>query len=245
MVAPRRPRAPVAAGRISEINSAAARKRNTKKAGKMRRIDGTADLEEASRRLIEIEPRFETAVEKGGPPPLRRRPGGFAALLTILTEQQVSVASARAIWARVDAAGATTSKAVLAMTSEELCACGLSRPKARYAHAIAAAEASGALCFDRVARADDAVAMAELMAVTGVGRWTAEVYLMFCEGRPDLFPAGDVALQEAARALFALEARPKPKEFDALAEAWSPWRAVAARMLWAYYRWLKGLEGKA
>lgn len=211
----------------------------------LRIIASERDLADGVRDLLAIEPRFQIAIAEGGPPPLRRRPGGFAALMTILTEQQISVASARAIWARLDAAGATTAEAVAAMGPEALCACGLSRPKARYALAIAEAELSGALSFDRIASAALDDAMAELTAVKGVGRWTAEVYLMFCEGRADLFPSGDVALQEAARALFALDERPKGAELDALAAPWSPWRAVAARMLWAYYRSLKGREGKA
>lgn len=211
----------------------------------MRIIETEKDLADGVRHLIGVEPRFETALVEGGPPPLRRRPGGFGALLMIMVEQQVSVASAKAIWSRVEAAGATSAEKVAQMTPEALCGCGLSRPKARYALEIAESTLSGALSYQRVASAPQDEAMAELTAVKGVGRWTAEVYLMFCEGRPDLFPSGDVALQESARTLFDLETRPKGDAFDALAEPWSPWRAVAARMLWAYYRKLKGREGKA
>lgn len=212
-------------------------------------IAAEADLSDGVAHLLSVEPRFGIALRDGGPPPLRRRPGGFAALFEVIVEQQVSVASGRAIWARVAAGcaegGRLTPETVLGRSREELCGLGLSRPKARYAHEIAAAVAEGRLCFDRLAAASVPEAMAELTAIPGVGRWTAEVYLMFSEGRPDLFPVGDIALQEAAKALFDLDARPKEKVFDALAEPWSPWRAVAARMLWAYYRHLKGRDGKA
>ena len=211
----------------------------------MRRVECAADLQEGVAHLISVEPRFAAAVEAGGPPPLRRRAPGFDSLLQVLVEQQVSVAAGRAIWSRIEAAGATTPAAVLARDIEELRAIGLSRPKARYAREAAAALQTGRLDFDRLAGADIDAAMAELTAITGVGRWTAEIYLMFCDGRADLMPVGDIALQEAARALFELEKRPKGDEFDALAAPWSPWRSVAARVLWAYYRVLKGREGKA
>lgn len=211
----------------------------------MRVIHSEACLAEGLDHLIAVEPRFADARALGGPPPLRLRPGGFDALLEILVEQQVSVAAGRAIWARVAAAEATTPAAIQRHDVESLRALGLSRPKARYALAMAEAVETGALDLDRVAAAPIDAAMAELTAVKGVGRWTAEIYLMFCAGRADLFPSGDVALQEAARALFALDERPKGDVFDALAAPWAPWRAVAARQLWAYYRHLKGREGKA
>ncbi|MBX2853815.1 MAG: DNA-3-methyladenine glycosylase 2 family protein [Rhodobacteraceae bacterium] len=210
----------------------------------MRRVDCAADLEEGVSHLIKIEPRFAHAVDSGGPPPLRRRHPGFAALLQVLVEQQVSVAAGLAIWGRIEAAGVTTPEAVLARDIEELRSLGLSRPKARYAREAAAAIQTGSLDFDRLAGANLDAAMAELTAITGVGRWTAEIYLMFCDGRADLLPVGDIALQEAARALFELDERPKGEAFDALGAPWSPWRSVAARVLWAYYRTLKGREGK-
>lgn len=211
----------------------------------MRRIETSDDLAEGAAHLRRVEPRFEAALAMAGPPPLRRRPGGFAALIMLLCEQQVSVASGRAIFARLDGAGALSPAAILAESQPALCALGLSRPKARYAQAIAAAVQSGALCFDRLHGAPDAEAMAELTAVTGIGRWTAEVYLMFCDGRPDLMPVGDIALQEAAKVLFGLDQRPKAAVFDALAAPWAPWRSVAARVLWSYYRVIKNREGKA
>ncbi|MEO1291311.1 MAG: DNA-3-methyladenine glycosylase 2 family protein [Pseudomonadota bacterium] len=210
-----------------------------------RRIETEADLAEGVAHLIRVEPRFEAIHALAGPPPLRRREGGFAPLLMVLIEQQVSVASGRAIWARVEAAGCVTPEAVLARDQTGLCALGLSRPKARYALALAEAVRTGALDLNWLSTAEDREALSTLQRVTGIGPWTAQIYLMFSEGRPDLCPAGDIALQEAMRVMMGLEARPKPDAFDAIAAPWSPWRAVAARLLWAYYRHLKGREGKA
>jgi DNA-3-methyladenine glycosylase II len=139
----------------------------------------------------------------------RTRPGGFAGLVRFITEQQVSVASAAAIWARLEAGlGEVTPKAVLAHDEAGLKAFGLSSPKARYAHAIADAHASGAADFDRLAELDDEAAISALTALKGVGRWTAEVYLMMCEARLDVFPAGDLALQEGLRMADEAQARP-------------------------------------
>ncbi len=196
-----------------------------------------------ARALADIEPRFAGALEATGPLPLRRSEGGYAGLLRIVCDQQLSVAAGRAIWARVEEAGATTPEAVQAADDDALRALGLSRPKIRTARAVAEAVAAGDLCFMRQSAAPYPDAFAELVAIKGVGPWTAEIYHMFCEGRPDVFAPGDLALQEAARALFALDARPTAKALGAMAEAWSPWRAVAARALWAYYRVLKNREG--
>jgi DNA-3-methyladenine glycosylase II len=208
-------------------------------------IETQTDIAEGVAALIEIEPRFRIAVEQCGSIPLRRRPEGFAALLKAIVGQQISTAAAAGIWARVKDAGAVTHSAILAMTDGELRACGLSRPKVKYARAIAEAVESGALCFDtcRTASVTDAAAM--LTAIKGIGPWTAEIYLMFSVGRADVFAPKDLALQEAARVLFGLENRPTDRELAAMAEAWSPWRAVAARILWTYYRVAKGREGVA
>lgn len=203
----------------------------------MRRIDDIAVLREGVAALVAREPRFAAAPE----PPLRREPGGFAGLLRLVMAQQVSTASARAIWARLAAAGATSAAGVAALDDDALRACGLSAPKLRYARALAAAAPD----FDALAALPDDAAVAALTAVPGVGPWTAQVYLMFCEGRPDVFAPGDLALQEGARLLFALPARPAPRALDAVAAAWTPWRAVAARLLWSYYALAKGREGAA
>lgn len=189
--------------------------------------------------LAAREPRFAYALDLTGPLPLRRREGGFAALLGAITSQQVSVASARAIWARLEAAGMISPDAVAAMTEEDLRGLGLSRQKARYALALAAA----GIDYDALPGLSDEEIIGQLVAVPGIGRWTAEIYAMFSLGRADVFAPADLALQEAARILFGLEARPSEKALRRMAEAWSPWRAVAARLLWAYYHVEKNREG--
>ena len=209
----------------------------------MRIIETVDDLAEGVAHLVAVEPRFAGAVEEAGMPPLRRRPPGFAALLKIIVGQQVSVAAADGIWRRVSEGGADTPERVLAMSDEALRALGLSRPKVRYARAIAEALREGSLDLDACAAGSVEDAMKSLTAVTGIGTWTAEIYLMFCVGRADIFADKDLALQESARLLFGLEDRPDPKTLSAMAEAWSPWRGVAARVLWSYYHVAKGREG--
>ena len=189
--------------------------------------------------LAARDPRFAVALGQTGPLPLRRRDGGFAALYDAIVSQQVSVASANAIWGRLEAAGFTQSGAVAAASDEDLRACGLSRQKIRYGRALAQA----AIDFDRLGLMPDDEVIQTLVAVPGIGRWTAEIYAMFSLGRADVFAPGDLALQEAARVLFGLEARPTERQLRAMSEDWSPWRAVAARLLWAYYRVAKSREG--
>lgn len=176
-----------------------------------------------------------------GQPPARRRDQGFASLLHIIVEQQVSIASAKAIWGRLsEGLGEVTPQRVRAAGPEQLCRWGLSRPKARYAGLLADAVLDGGLDFAGLAAADDETAIAALTAVTGIGRWTAEIYLLAALQRPDVWPAADIALMTAAQDLKRLPARPKPAEMIELAEAWRPYRAYAARVLWHYYRVLKG-----
>lgn len=206
-------------------------------------IETEADIAAGVAALIVIEPRFAEAVNACDAIPLRRRSAGFASLLQAIVGQQISVAAAACIWGRIEAAGAVTAEAVLALSDEKLRGLGLSRPKARYAHAIAEACKTGTLNFDfcRDAPVEDAIAA--LTAIKGIGTWTAEIYLMFSVGRADVFAPKDLALQESARLLFGLDRRPSSAELSTIAEAWSPWRAVAARILWAYYRTAKGREG--
>jgi DNA-3-methyladenine glycosylase II len=185
------------------------------------------------------EPGFARALPLIGDLPLRREEDGFAALLRAIVGQQVSVASARAIWARLKGAGLTMAEAMAAATDDDLRAVGLSRQKARYGRALAQAR----IDFDALRGVPDAEVVQTLVAVPGIGVWTAEIYAMFALGRADVFAPGDLALQEAARVLFALEDRPSEKALRAMAEAWSPWRSVAARILWAYYRVAKDREG--
>jgi DNA-3-methyladenine glycosylase II len=204
-----------------------------------RLIEKLADVEEGAAWLSAREPRFAEALAVAGPPPLRRRPDGFAALLGAIVSQQVSVAAADAIWARMAAAGATDPAALLLMDDAALRACGLSRQKIGYARALAA---SG-IDFEALRAMPTDAVVERLVAVKGIGVWTAEIYAMFSLGRADVFAPGDLALQDAARLLFRLEARPKERALRALAAEWSPWRAVAARVLWSYYRVAKQREG--
>ncbi|NDV97809.1 DNA-3-methyladenine glycosylase [Salipiger sp. PrR002] len=191
--------------------------------------------------LAEAEPRFAHALELTGPLPLRRREDGFAQLLSAIVSQQVSVASARAIWARLEAAGMISPEAILSQDIEGLRALGLSRQKATYAQALAAE----GIDFDALRTAPTQEVVETLTAVKGIGVWTAEIYAMFSLGHADVFAPGDLALQEAARILFDLDERPKERALRKMAEAWSPWRAVAARALWAYYHVQKQREGIA
>ena len=167
----------------------------------------------------------------------RERPRGFVGLATMVVEQQVSVAAAAAIWKKLETGlgGAVTPHAVLNSDETALRGFGLSGQKARYVRAIAQA---GGL-FDDLHAMDDVQAVAHLTAIKGVGRWTAEVYLLFCEGRRDFLPAADIALQEAFRVLEGAETRLNEKALYRRAEAWAPHRGTASLLLWAYYGGVK------
>ena len=185
-------------------------------------------------------------LDVGGPTPLRRRDPGFAGLAAIIVSQQVSVASASAILARLEARIAPLEAARLAAaTDEDLRGCGLSAPKIRALRAAAEAVAAGSLDLEGLAAFDAGDAHDALMTVKGVGPWTADIFLLFCLGHPDAFPAGDLALQEAAKLALSLKARPDAARLERIAERWRPWRGVAARMLWAYYRAAKARSGMA
>ena len=202
-------------------------------------IETEADILEGCDWLVRAEPRFGPALALAGTPPLRRRKGGFPALLRTICSQQLSVAAADSVWSKLCAAGAQDPGMLMALDEEALRACGLSRPKARYAQALAEA----GIDYAALATLPEDEAIAALTAVKGIGVWTAEIYLMFSIGRADVFAPGDLALQESARMLFELPARPDEKALRAQAVAWSPWRGVAARLLWAYYRVAKSREG--
>ena len=202
-------------------------------------IEGEGCLAEGAAWLASREARFAHALALTGPLPLRRRPDGFAALFDAIVSQQVSVAAADAIWARLEAAGYTDPALLAGADDDSLRACGLSRQKARYGRALAAA----GIDYPALRGAPTEQVIATLVAVPGIGVWTAEIYAMFSLGRADVFAPGDLALQEAARRLFDLPERPKERPFRAMAEGWSPWRGVAARLLWAYYRVSTEREG--
>jgi DNA-3-methyladenine glycosylase II len=202
-------------------------------------IRGDACVAEGAEWLRQTEPRFARALDLTGPLPLRLKKDGYEALLNAIVSQQVSVASAAAIWGRLKDARLTGPRKVLAATDDALRACGLSRPKVRYAKALASAR----IDYKALRLAPHDRVLETLTSVPGIGLWTGEVYAMFSLGRADVFAPGDLALQEAVRHLWELEKRPTEKELRQLAEAWSPWRAVAARLLWAYFRVIKDREG--
>jgi DNA-3-methyladenine glycosylase II len=204
-----------------------------------RLIETETDILEGCAWLTRTEPRFGRALELTGTPPLRRRDGGFGALLHTICAQQLSVASADSVWRKLCAAGADDPATLLTLSEDRLRELGLSRPKARYATALAEAD----IDFRALATMPEDEAIAVLTAVKGIGAWTAEIYLMFSIGRADVFAPGDLALQEAARMLFDLPGRPAETAMRAQAAGWSPWRGVAARLLWAYYRVAKQREG--
>ena len=207
-------------------------------------LDSDAALEQGLRALAWRDPIMKRIIGLGARPPLRKREPGFAGLAGIIVSQQLSTSSANAIWKRIEARfPALSPDAIAAASDEDLRAAGLSAPKIRTLRAISAAVTGGALPLDVLGDLGADEAHAFLTAVKGIGPWTADIYLLFCLGHADAFPAGDLALQEAARLAYELEARPSDRELLALAEGWRPWRGVAAKVLWAYYRIAKAREG--
>lgn len=212
-----------------------------------RLIDCEAALAEAAEKLMAQDPALiGKLVEIGGPPPLRRREPGFSGLAAIIVSQQVSVASANAIYGRLERRIAPLEAGTLRAASEEdLRACGLSSPKIRALRALADAIETQDLDLGSLGGRDAIDAHRALIRVSGVGPWTADIFLLFCLGHPDAFPAGDLALQEAAKLALGLETRPDARELERIAERWRPFRGVAARMLWAFYRVAKLRSGMA
>lgn len=192
-------------------------------------------LRRAVKALARQCPIIETAHARVGVPAWRTRQRDYAGLARIIAYQQLSTKAAGTIWGRVDALlGKVTPKGVLAADIDALRACGLSRPKIAHIRSIAEAVESGALNLKRVAKASDEDAQAELVAVKGIGPWTADVYLMFCLGRWDVFPHADIGLSEAYRMITGERKRHAPKTFLKTGERWRPYRGVAAHMLWSY-----------
>jgi DNA-3-methyladenine glycosylase II len=186
--------------------------------------------------LVDADPALARIVADHGLPPFWSRPAGFRALVLLILEQQVSLASAAAAYRRVrERVRTVTPAAILACSPEELRLDGVSRQKDRYLRALAEAVLSGALDLDALAGHDDATARAELIALPGIGRWTADVYLLACLGRPDLWPVGDRALQVAVAEALDLAEVPGPDALEVLGERWRPHRSSAARILWHGY----------
>ncbi len=207
-------------------------------------IDTDSDLDAGIAALIARDPRWQAVHARTGRPPLRRREGGFAGLAQIIVSQQVSVASAAAIHGRLVAiADPFDHTSVLRARKDKLLRVGLSNAKVKTLKEIAKAIEAKAIDLAALADipADDA--HAKLCALHGIGPWTADVYLLACIGHADAWPAGDIALQESARVAFGLPKRPTTKDMGPLADGWRPYRAVAARLLWSYYRVMKSRDG--
>lgn len=203
-----------------------------------------SDLDAALAALVAADPRFDAVIAKSGRPPLRRRADGYIGLAATVVSQQLSTASASAIWARLTAAfDPFVPEAIIKARPQKLARLGLSRPKIKALKEIARAVIRGAPDLTMLADIAADEAHAALIAVHGIGPWTADIYLLSCLGHADAWPAGDLALQEAARLAFGLPKRPSTKEMGPLAETWRPHRAVAARVLWTYYRAIKGRDG--
>ncbi len=191
--------------------------------------------------LAAADPGLARIEPEAGPLPWRRRPRGFPGLLQAIVGQQISNQAAAAIWRRLHAtAGALEPGGLLALPDEPLRLAGLSRPKIGHARALAQAFADGVLSDSGLAGMADAEAVAAIASVRGMGAWTAEIYLLFALERPDVFPAGDLALAGAAAHLMGLPGRPGPAALRRLAEPWQPWRALAARLLWHHWRHVTG-----
>ncbi len=202
----------------------------------MRIIETETDIAEGLEYLARRDRRLRKVIRIAGPVPLRRRSGGLEGLARIVVGQQLSIASAEAIWSRFSAAfPGSAAEAILAAGDDALSAPGLSSPKIRTLRAVAAACRDG-LDLDALATAPAEEAHARLTAVKGIGPWTADIYLLFCLGHADIFPAGDLALRNAVADAFGLEPPVAPAAIAGIAEKWQPWRGVAARLFWAYYR---------
>lgn len=203
-----------------------------------------SDLADALAQLIVADPRLAPVLEKAGEPALRRGEPGFSGLARIICGQQLSTASAGAIWARLKAAfDPFHPDALRRARADKLGRLGLSAAKIKSIKAIATEIAKGNLDLDHIAQSEADTAHQALIAMHGIGPWTADIYLLFCLGHADAWPAGDLAIQEAARIAFDLKARPTTKEMIAIGDAWRPFRGVAAHLLWSYYHVVKRREG--
>lgn len=202
----------------------------------MRRIASETDIREGVAALTDACPHLARVHALAGDPPLRPRPKGFEGLARVVVGQQLSIASADAIWRRLQASVQPFDPAtLLALTDADLRRAGLSRVKVDTLRIVADAIGGGTLNLDALAKAPEQVIHAELTALKGIGPWTADIYIMFSLARADAWSPGDLALQYAVKDALGLEARPDPVVTNKIAEAWRPWRGVAARLLWSYY----------
>ena len=208
----------------------------------MQRIATLDDISQGLDALCLLDPRLAKVRGMAGEVPLRLSEPGFGSLASIVVSQQVSRASADAIFGRLTKlVDPLTPQAILAADEAIFREAGLSRPKQRGLIAVAQAVVDG-LDLDHLCLLDAAEAITAMTKVAGIGPWTAEVYLLFAAGHPDVFPARDIALQTAVGHALGIDPRPPEKTLIQLAESWSPWRGVASRLFWAYYRELKGRD---
>jgi DNA-3-methyladenine glycosylase II len=188
------------------------------------------------RALIRLDPDFAALYRRNGLPPMWARRPGFATLVHIVLEQQVSIAAARTLFRRVAAEiGGMTPERILDRGALGLHRLGITRQKAAYCHALAAAVQDGSLSLSRIARSDDIAGRASLLALHGIGPWSADIYYLMALRRPDVWPVGDLALAVALREVKGLRMLPDARRQLAMSDAWAPWRSVAARLLWHYY----------
>ena len=193
-------------------------------------------LGEAAAHLADLDPDLGAIFERIGPPPLWDREPGFPTLVHIILEQQVSLASAKAAFGKLlNALSPFEPEEFLKLDDAHLKAIGFSGQKGRYCRELARAIQDGSLDLDDLESLDDDAVRSELMQVTGIGRWTADIYLLMALLRPDIWPRGDLALHKAMQDLKGLEAPPSALDFEDLGEPWRPWRSVAARLLWHHY----------
>lgn len=208
----------------------------------MKRIRDLADVEEGLEALVRLDPRLAAIRAASSPVPLRLTEPGFASLASIVVSQQVSTASARAIFGRLtQLANPLTPETILAADLQMFRDAGLSGAKERTLLALSRAVVDGLDLF-HLCELDAEEAVRALGTVKGIGPWTAEVYLLFAAGHPDVFPSGDVALQTSVGHGLGFDKRPERRDLARLAESWSPWRGVAARLFWAYYRTIRGRD---
>ena len=206
------------------------------------RLDTPAGLAFHLKGLGRLDPRLAAAIARSGEIAIRTNPRGFEGMARIVCGQQLSVASARAIWGRVEELGAVTPDAYLGFDEETLRKTGLSRGKVETIRGVALATAEGGLDFAAVEAMEAEAAIETLTRLKGIGPWTAEIYLLFCTGHPDVFPSGDLALQKAVAHAFSLPDRPQPKALIPLAANWSPHRGAAAIMFWRYFAAMKNSD---
>jgi DNA-3-methyladenine glycosylase II len=207
----------------------------------MTTIETLDDIEREMAQLLALDPRLIAVAQTAGTVPLRRSRPGFESLASIIVSQQVSKASADAITARLVSIGAlATPETFQSLEDAVLLGAGLSRPKLKTLRLVSEAAAGNALDLSELCTMDADAAMAKMTSISGIGPWTAEVYLLFSAGHRDIFPSGDIALQNALQTIFGLNERPTSKQAAVMAKNWSPHRGTASRLLWAYYGATRG-----